>query len=110
MSRSYSPDEMATPHDPSREPRENEPGLHRDEEGQDQGRSGSSENQPRPSTAQEVRKPEARTVEPPKPYEYRNRTYTLRSSEIQTMTDIGTLRPVEAKDLREFDYCGRRKK
>ncbi|HXL26172.1 MAG TPA: hypothetical protein VN952_05795, partial [Chthoniobacterales bacterium] len=72
MSRSYSPDEMATPHDPSREPRENEPGLHRDEEGQDQGRSGSSENQPRPSTAQEARKPDARTVEPRKPYEYRN--------------------------------------
>jgi hypothetical protein len=32
MSRSYSPDEMATPRDPSCEPRENEPALHRDEE------------------------------------------------------------------------------
>jgi hypothetical protein len=29
MSRSYSPDEMATPRDPSCEPRENEPALHR---------------------------------------------------------------------------------
>src|SRR5260370_29574196 len=107
MSRSYSPDEMATPHDPSREPRANEPGLHRDEEGQDQGRSGSSENQPRPSTAQEARKPDARTVEPRKPYEYRNRTYALRSSEIQTLTDIGTFRPADAKDLIEFAYGGR---
>ena len=45
MSRTYSPDEMATPRDPSRELRENEPGLHRDEEGQGQGRSGDTENQ-----------------------------------------------------------------
>ena len=106
MSRTYSPDEMATPRDPSREPRENEPGLHRDEEGQDQGRSGGAENQPRPNAAQEVRKPEARAVEPRKPYEYRNRTYALRSSEIQTMTDIGKFRAVDAKDLREFAYGG----
>ena len=106
MSRSYSPDEMATPRDPSREPKESEPGLHRDEEGRDQGRSGGAENQPRPSTAQEVRKPEARTVEPRKPYEYRNRTYALRSSDIQTMTDIGKFRAVDTKDLREFAYGG----
>src|SRR5260370_41689895 len=109
MSRSYSPDEMATPRDPSREPRESERGLHRDEEGQDQGRSGGAENQPRPSAAREVRKPEARAIEPRKPYEYRNRTYNLRSSEIQTMTDIGKFRAVDAKDLREFAYGGDRK-
>jgi DNA-binding HxlR family transcriptional regulator len=109
MSRSYSPDAMATPRDPSCEPRENEPALHRDEEGQDQGRSGGAENQPRPSTPQEVRKPEARTVEPRKPYEYRNRTYALRGSEIQTMTDIGKFRAVDAKDLREFCHGGNSK-
>ena len=106
MSRTYSPDEMATPRDPSREPRENEPALHRDEEGQVQGRSGGADNQPRPNAAQEVRKPEARTVEPRKPYEYRNRTYALRSSEIQTMADIAKFRAVDAKDLREFAYGG----
>ena len=106
MSRSYSPDEMATPRDPSREPRESEHGLHRVEEGQDQGRSGGAEGQPRPSAAREVRKPEARAIEPRKPYEYRNRTYKLRSSEIQTMTDIGKFRAVDAKDLREFAYGG----
>src|SRR5713101_9044342 len=104
MSRSYSPDEMATPRDPSREPRENEPGQDRDAEGQDQGRSSDAENQPRPNQAQEVQKPEVRTVEPRKPYEYRNRTYALRSSEIQTMTDIGKFRAVDAQDLREFAY------
>src|SRR5438046_230979 len=106
MSRSYSPDEMAAPRDPSHEQRENKPGLHRDKDGQDQGRSGGTESQPRPSRPQEVRKPEARTVEPRKPYEYRNRTYALRSSEIQTMTDIGKFRAIDAKDLREFAYGG----
>jgi DNA-binding PadR family transcriptional regulator len=106
MSRSYSPDEMATPRDPSREPRESKPGLHLEEEGQDQGRSSGTENQPRPSRPQEVRKPEARTVEARKPYKYRNRTYALRSSEIQTMTDIGKFRAVDAKDLRDFAYGG----
>jgi DNA-binding PadR family transcriptional regulator len=109
MSRTFSPDEMATPRDPSREPKESEPGLHRDEEGRDQGRSGGAENQPRPNEAQEVQKAEARTVEPRKPYEYRNRTYALRSSEIQTMTDIGKFRAVDTKDLREFAYGGNSK-
>jgi hypothetical protein len=106
MSRSYSHDEMATPRDPSWDPRDNEHGLHRDEEGQDQGRSGGAENQGRPSAAREVRKPEARAVEPRKPYEYRGRTYALRSSEIQSMMDIGKFRAVDAKDLREFAYGG----
>src|SRR5438552_17673045 len=106
MSRSYSPDEMATPRDPSHEPRENKPRPHRDEKGQDQGRSGGTENRPRPSRPQEVRKPEARTVEPRKPYEYRNRTYALRSSEIQTMTDIGKFRAVDVKAVRDFAYGG----
>src|ERR1700681_2041585 len=100
MSRTYSLDEMATPRDPSQEPREKEPGQPRDAEGQNQGRSGGAESQPRPNTPQEVRKPEARAVEPRKPYECRNRTYALRSSEIQTMTDIAKFSGVDAKDLR----------
>jgi DNA-binding PadR family transcriptional regulator len=104
MSRTYSPDEMATPRDPSREPRENQRGQHRGEEGQDQGRSGGAESQPRPNETREARKTAPRTLEHRKPYEYRNRTYTLRSSEIQTMTDIGKFRAVDAKDLREFAY------
>jgi hypothetical protein len=106
MSRSYSPDEIAIPRDPSRAPMENDRDLHRDEDGKDQGRSGSAENQPRPSAPQEARKPETRTVAPRKHYEYRNRTYALRSSEIQTMTEIGKFRAVDAKDLREFAYGG----
>jgi hypothetical protein len=46
------------------------------------------------------------TVEPRKPNEYRNRTYAPRGSEIQTMTDVGKFRAVDAKDLREFAYGG----
>ncbi len=109
MSRTYSPGEMATPRDPSREPRENERGHDRGQEGQDQGRSGGRENQPRPNEAQEVRSTEARALEPRKPYEHRKRTYTLRSSEISTMIDIGKFRAVAAKDLEEFAYGGDRR-
>jgi hypothetical protein len=106
MSRTYLPDEMARPRDPSWEPRENEPGQPDDEDGQNQGRSDGAENQPRQSAPQEVQKRDARTVKSRKPYEYRNRAYALRSSEIQTMTDIGKFRSVDAKDLREFAYGG----
>ena len=109
MSRTYSPDEMAPPRDPSREPRENEPGQHRDEEGQDQGRRGGAESQPRPNETPETRKTEARVVEPRKPYEHRSRTYMLRSSEIEAMTDMGKFRAVGAKDLEEFIYRGDKK-
>src|SRR5260370_4044731 len=86
MSRSYSPDEMATPRDPSPEPREKEPGLHRDEEGQDQGRSGNVENQPRPNTAQEVQKPEARTSLSRKTVQYTKRHYPPPSPPIHILS------------------------
>ena len=86
MSRSYSPDEMATLSRPSRANRwENEPGLHR---ARGRSRTGPQAAVQKTSLArherQRHRKPEARAVEPRKPYEYRNRTYALRSSEIQT--------------------------
>src|SRR5260370_17153869 len=100
MSRSYSPDEMATPRDPSREPRESKPGPHRDEEGQDQGRSGGTENQPRPSRPQEVRKPEARTVEPPEPKEKPNPTYPPPHPENHTYNRLLKFPPLDPKDFK----------
>ena len=109
MSRTYSPDEMGTPRDQSREPSENERSQHRADAGHDQGRTGGAENQPRPNEGQEVRTTEGRSVEPRKPYEHRNRTYALRGSEISTMIDIGKFRAVAARDLEEFAYGGDRK-
>jgi hypothetical protein len=45
----------------------------------------------------------------PDEMEYRNRAYALRSSEIQTMPDVGKFRAVNAKDFREFCHGGNSK-
>jgi hypothetical protein len=47
-----------------------------------------------------------RPVEPRKAYECRGRTYTVRSSEIGTLAEIGKFRAVATEDLEEFRYYG----
>jgi hypothetical protein len=47
-----------------------------------------------------------RGVEPRKAYEFRGRTYTVRSSEIGTLTELGKFRAVSSEDLEEFRYHG----
>lgn len=105
MSRSYSPEEMAGFRGQSLEPRDPHGHGHRRESG----RGVSADGQPRPGETPETPTTEARVVEPRKPYELRSRTYMLRSSEIQAMTDIGRFRAVAAKDLEEFGYRGDKK-
>jgi len=56
----------------------------------------------------EGRNSEVRTVEPRQPFRLRNHTYRLRTSEIQTMIDVGSLRVLDTDDLREFAYVGNR--
>jgi len=41
-------------------------------------------------------------------YTERDRTYSLRSSEIQTLTDVGSFRVVAVEDLAKFAYAGDR--
>ena len=47
-----------------------------------------------------------RSVEPRKAYDFRGRTYTVRSSEIGTLTELGKFRAVSSEDLEEFRYHG----
>jgi hypothetical protein len=47
-----------------------------------------------------------RAVEPRKAYEFRGRTYTVRSSEIGTLAELGKFRAVATEDLEEFRYHG----
>jgi hypothetical protein len=47
-----------------------------------------------------------RSVEPRKAYEFRGRTYTVRSSEIETLAELGKFRAVAIEDLEEFRYHG----
>lgn len=54
----------------------------------------------------ELRTLEVSTSEPRTRYQDRGRTYRLRASEIQTMTDIGKFRALAAKDIEAFLYGG----
>ena len=47
-----------------------------------------------------------RSNEPRTPYRDRDRTYSLRSSEIQTLKEIGTFRAVDSEALAEIGYSG----
>src|SRR6266851_4523007 len=66
---------------------------------------GSSPNSPerpeRPSQTSPERSPERRTQ-----YGHGGRTYSLRSSDIAAMRDIGTFRTVDVRDLGRFVYGG----
>lgn len=49
-----------------------------------------------------------RSNEPRTPYRDRERTYSLRSSEIQTLKELGTFRAVDSEALAEIGYGGNR--
>src|SRR5260221_1554988 len=66
------------------------------------GSSGDSPERPeRPSQSSTERSPDRRTQ-----YGHGGRTYSLRSSEIAAMRDIGTFRTVDVRDLSRFAYGG----
>jgi hypothetical protein len=106
MSRSHSPDLPSASHGQPPETLRGQPSQHDLERTQDVGQSDSTDSETRLNEPPGAREPQAHVVEARRPYEYRSRTYTLRSSEIRAMTDIGTFRAVAAKDLEEFIYRG----
>jgi DNA-binding PadR family transcriptional regulator len=110
MSRSYSPDEIAVsregaPSDARKVDRPVEP----EEQRQDLRKSGGEDSQERTGMDNDVRPTGMGTNEARRPYQLRGRTFTLRTSEIETMADIGKFRAIDAKDLEEFGYAGDRK-
>ena len=110
MSRSHSPDEMTTLREADRI---DASVVDRSVETEDQrpgpGRTGGEQSQERPRADQDVRRTSSCTIGPRKHYEFRHRTFTLRSSEIESMADIGKFRAIDTKDLEEFGYAGDRK-
>jgi len=102
MSRWHSREESPDSRIPSATPTTQIDGRHPDQ-GEELARGwGADENNRR--TPELNVAPDAR--EPRRPYRDRGRTYMLRASEIQTLTDIGRFRAVTAKDLEEFRYGG----
>src|SRR5260370_2065341 len=70
--------------------------------GSTDGSSGESPERPeRPSQSSPERSPDRRTQ-----YGHGGRTYSLRSSELAAMRDIGTFRTVDVRDLARFVYGG----
>jgi len=109
MSRSYSPDEMDLRDSASRAPKDGDRQIEPEDQRPEVARSGAEETQERTGVDNDVRPTGTRTLEARGPYELSGRTFTLRTSEIETMTDVGKFRAIDAKDLEEFDYAGDRK-
>src|ERR1700732_2171034 len=101
MSRSYSPEEMAGSRGQSLQTIRDLSTPHGHEQKRESGTGVGADSQPRPDETPETPTTEARVVEARKPYEYRSRTYKLRSSEIEGMTDIGNFRAVAPQDFKE---------
>jgi hypothetical protein len=106
VSRDYLPSESLDPRDAAPE---------RVSDARQTGRSDSSRGQGPGSDAQDdarltlERAPKAETerpVEPRKSYDFRGRTYAVRTSEIESLTEIGKFRAVASEDLEEYQYHG----
>ena len=108
MSRSHGPDEFLDPRDTSaeavRDPRQSD----RHEPSREQGQGGEPQEDGRltPSRASEPTQP--RSPEPRETFQVRGKTYGLRPSETQTLSELGKFRAVAISDLREFAYQGDR--
>ena len=106
MSRSHGPDEFLDPRDTSaeaiRDPRQSD----RPEPSREQGQGSDPQEDGRLTPNRAPEPTQARSAEPRETFEVRGKTYRLRSSEIQTLTELGKFRAVATKDLQEFAYQG----
>ncbi|MBZ5700430.1 MAG: hypothetical protein LAN84_01135 [Acidobacteriia bacterium] len=105
MSRGHGPDEYLNPREvaeTSADPRR--PGNSSPSREQGQGTTTQEDARLGPGRAAEST--QARPNDQREKYEVRGKTYWLRSSEIDTLTEIGKFRAVASKDLEEFAYHG----
>ena len=108
MSRSHGPDEFLDPRDKSaeaiRDPRPS--GRPESSREQRQGSEPKEDGRLTPSRASEPTQP--RSSDQREIFQVRGKTYGLRPSEIQTLSELGKFRAVAIRDLREFAYQGDR--
>jgi hypothetical protein len=106
VSRSYGEDEFLEPRDTSpeaiRDPRRSD----RPEPSPEQGQGSDPQEDGRLTPKRAPEPTEVRSAEPRETFEVRRKTYRLRSSEIQTLSELGKFRAVATKDLQEFAYQG----
>jgi hypothetical protein len=108
MSRGYSPEDSRRLEESVRQRAQSTAPFEREPDTQEMGRGSGADGQPRPFVNIDTRKPDSRTVDPRKTYDFRGRTYALRTSELQTMADIGKFRAIATNDLEQFAYAGNR--
>ena len=105
MSRDYAP-ESIDPRDAGPEPVSGNRQTGRCDSSRGQGPGSDAQDDARLTPERVPRIESERGVEPRKAYEFRGRTYTVRSSEIGTLTELGKFRAVSSEDLEEFRYRG----
>jgi len=110
VSRDHSPEEF-TPL--SNDPRDSDPAANRQirhsdlaQSSREQGPGSDPQDDGRLKPSRDPEPLKTRSVEPRKAYEVRGRTYRLRTSEIQTLIELGKFRAVASKDLEQFTYDG----
>jgi len=106
VSRTHGPDEFLHPRDSSggaiRDPRQS----NRPEPSQERGQGSDPQEDGRLTPKRAPKPTQARSADPRETFEVRGKTYRLRFSEIQTLSELGKFRAVATKDLQEFAYQG----
>jgi hypothetical protein len=106
VSRSHGPDEFLDPRDTSaeaiRDPRQSAP----PEPSREQCQGSARQEDARLTTNRAPAPTQARSAEPRETFEVRGKTYRLRSSGIQALSELGKFRAVATEDLQEFAYHG----
>jgi hypothetical protein len=106
VSRDYVPRETLDPRESAPEPVSGNRQTDRSDSSRGQGPRSDTQDHARVTPGRASRMETERPVEPRKPYGFRGRTYTVRSSEIGTLVELGKFRAVSTKDLEEFRYYG----
>ena len=105
MSRDYAP-ESVDPRDAGPEPVSGARQTGRSDSSLEQGPGSDAQDDARLAPERGPKAETERPVEPRKAYEFRGRTYAVRTSEIESLTEIGKFRAVASEDLEEFQYHG----
>jgi len=106
VSRSHGPDEFPDPRDTSAEAVRDPWQRDRPEPSREQGQGSGPQENGRLTPNRAPEPAQARSAEPREIFEVRGKTYRLRSSEIQILSELGKFRAVATKDLQEFAYHG----
>jgi hypothetical protein len=105
VSRDYTP-ESVDPRDAVPEPVSGAYQTGRSDSSRDQGPGSDAQDDARLTPERAPKTETERPVEPRKAYEFRGRTYAVRSSEIGTLSELGKFRALASEDLEEFQYHG----